>query len=192
MILNRKSAIFVPVSLAAGGFLVSAALFGVLSLPPGVSTEPAGKALVQEIMPTDEDPITSSFTMPPAKNFVEIVRRPIFASDRRPTAQQELTIETMTSELELRLIGVIVASGSPIAIVAPLGSEAFARLTVGDRFQGWTVAQIEPHRVTFRRDKAVERIELSYDLPPRRAQKKKVQTGENAVPKKATAKKQED
>ena len=98
----------------------------------------------------------------------------------------------MTSELEIRLIGVIVASGSPIAIVAPRGSKSFARLTVGDRFQGWTVAQIEPQRVTFRRDKAVERIELSYDLPPRRPKKKNGQTSENTVTQKAAAKQQED
>jgi len=191
MILNRNSAIFVPVSLAAGGFLVSAALFGALSLPPGTPAELSSRTLVREAMPREEGLAGSSYVMPAAKNFVEIIMRPIFASNRRPTAQQELSIETITSELEIRLIGVIVASGSPIAIVAPRGSKAFARLTVGDRFQGWTVAQIEPQRVTFRRDNAVERIELSYDSPPSRS-KKKAQAGENTATQNAAARQQED
>ncbi len=192
MIFNRKSAISAPMSLALGGFLASAALFGILSLPPGAPAELSGGTLVREAMPAEEDLIASSYVMPAAKNFVEIVMRPIFAPNRRPTAQQELSIETMTSELEIRLIGVIVTSGSPIAIVAPRGSKAFARLTVGDRFQGWTVAQIEPQRVTFRRGKAVERVELSYDLPPNRPKRKNVQTGKNAQAINSGAKKQED
>ena len=192
MIFNRKSVIFFPLSLTAGGALVSAALFAVLSLPPGASAELSGRTLIRETMPAGEEPIASNYTLPAAKNFLEIVTRPIFATNRRPSAAQELTIETMTSELEIRLIGVIVGSGSPIAIVALRGSKSFARLTVGDRYQGWTVAQIEPQWVTFRRDKAVERIELSYDLPPRRPKKKNTQTGEKTAPQKAVVNQQED
>ncbi len=190
MTVNRKSAIFVPVSLAAGGFLASAALFVVLSLPPGVSAGISGAAQVPDAVPSQKAPIVSSYTMPAANNFLEIVARPLFASDRRPTAQQELTIETMSSELDIRLIGVIVSAGTPIAIVAPRGSKSFARLTLGDRFQGWTVAQIEPQRVTFRRDKAVERIELNYDLPPLRPKKKtkNATTGANSATQNAVAK----
>jgi len=192
MIFNRKSAIFVPVGLTAAGALASAVLFGVLSMPPGASAELSGRTLVRESMPAEQPLIAASYTMPAAKHFLEIVTRPIFASNRRPSAREELTIETMTSELEVRLIGVIVASGSPIAIVAPRGSKSFARLTVGDRFQGWTVAQIEPQRVTFRRDQAVERIELSYDLPPRRPKKNQAQSNKSPRSQNAAAKQQED
>lgn len=178
MNVNNKSVAFVPACLAAGGFIVSAALFGLLSIAPGGAGEADNVPLVQEAMPRDDGSLSVGFEMPPARDFVEIVARPIFASNRRPTAEQEITIETVTSELELRLVGIIVASGTPIAIVAPRGSSDFARLTVGDRFQGWTVAQIEPHRVTFRRDKAIERLELSYDVPPTsRPGSDKVQTG---------------
>ena len=178
MNINSKSVAFVPACLAAGGFVVSAALFGLLSIAPGGPGEAEKAPLVQEAMPRDDGPLSVDFQMPPAREFVVIVMRPIFASNRRPTAEQELTIETVTSELELRLVGIIVASGTPIAIVAPRGGSDFARVTVGDRFQGWTVAQIEPHRVTFRRDNAVERLELSYDVPPTtKPGADKVQTG---------------
>lgn len=162
MNISRKSTAFVPACLAAGGFVVSAVLFGILNITPGGS---AGVA-VQEPPPIEDSPVLAGFEMPPAKSFVEIVTRPIFSPNRRPTPEEELTIETVSSELEARLIGVIVASGVPIAIVEPRSGEEFARLTLGDRFQGWTVAQIEPDRVTFRRNQAVERLELSFDLPP--------------------------
>lgn len=178
MKINSKSVAFVPACLAAGGFIVSAALFGLLSIAPGGAAQDASVHLVREAMPSEEALLPAEFEMPPARAFVEIVMRPIFASNRRPTPEEELTIETVTSELELRLVGIIVASGTPIAIVAPRGGSEFARLTVGDRFQGWTVAQIEPHRVTFRRDRAVERLELSYDTPPKlRPGGDKIQTG---------------
>lgn len=194
MIVNRKSPIFVPVSLAAGGVLASAALFVVLSLPPGASPGISGGAQAPGAVLNQEVPIASSYTMPAANNFLEIVARPLFTSNRKPTAQQELTIETMSSELDIRLIGVIVSAGIPIAIVAPRGSKSFARLTLGDRFQGWTVAQIEPQRVTFRRDKAVEWIELNYDLPPRRPKEKtrNAQTGANTATQNAVAKQQRE
>lgn len=183
MMSNSRSVAFVPACVAAGGFLAAAVLFGILSITPGGAREVEGAPLVQEVMPAADEHMTAAFEMPPPRAFVEIVTRPLFAPNRRPTAEQEITIETVTSELELRLVGVIVASGTPMAIIAPNGSSEFARLTVGDRFQGWTVAQIEPHRVTFRRDQAVERVELSYDLPPAsRPKVDKVQTGENNEP----------
>ncbi len=183
MMVNRRSVMFMPACVAGGGLFVAAALFTVLSMTPGVSTE-GSSATMREIIPASQGPIDTAFAMPPAKSFVEIVARPIFASDRRATQEQEITIETMSSELDVRLIGVIVASDAPIAIVAPRGSDSFARVTVGDRYLGWTVAQIEPHRVTFRRDKAVERVELSFDLPPKRPRAAKEQAAAGTKAKK--------
>lgn len=185
MKMNRKSALFVPACLAAGGFAVSTVLLVGLSISPGFSGV-AGDGPVQEIVPSEQALVVADFEMPPARDFLEIVSRPIFAPDRRPTQQEEISILTVASELELRLVGVVVAAGAPMAIVAPRGSSAFARLTVGDRFQGWTVALIEPQSVTFRRDNAVERLELSYDVPskvPPRASKEQTaaETAEKKV-----------
>ena len=168
MNVSRKSTAFLPACLALGGFIASAVLFGVLNITPSGARETGGTTPAQETLALADEPVQSGFKMPPARSFIEIVSRPIFSPNRRPAPEEELTIETVASELEARLIGVIVASGVPIAIIEPRGGKNFARVTVGDRFQGWTVAQIEPERVTFRRDQAVERLELSFDLPPKK------------------------
>ena len=185
---SRKSTAFVPACLALGGFIVSAALFGVLNITPSGARETGGATPVQQAIPLAEAPVQTGFEMPPARTFIEIVSRPIFSANRRAAPEEQLTIETVASELEARLIGVIVTSGVPMAIVEPRGSTDFARLTVGDRFQGWTVSQIEADRVTFRRDQAVEQLELSFDLPPKkrpRASKKKpAQSGEKKAEEK--------
>ena len=177
MSVSRKSTAFLPACLALGGFIASAVLFGVLNITPSGARETEGAA-PQETLALADDSVQPGFKMPPARSFIEIVSRPIFSPNRRPAPEEELTIETVASELDARLIGVIVTSGGPIAIIEPRTGKNFARLTVGDRFQGWTVAQIEPERVTFRRDQAVERLELSFDRPPKkrpRTDKKKNQ-----------------
>ncbi|RMD62074.1 MAG: hypothetical protein D6826_08300 [Alphaproteobacteria bacterium] len=110
------------------------------------------------------------FEMPPARAFVQIVQRPIFSPTRRAAPQGEMTLEPAASSLDLRLVGIIISSSEQMALVAPRSSTNLVRLSQGDRFQGWTVELIEPHRVTFRRDNVAEQIELSYDEPPRRGQ----------------------
>ena len=181
MTASRKSVAFLPACLALGGFIVSGLLFGLLNIAPSGARETAGRGVPQETLALADESVGPGFEMPPARSFIEIVSRPIFSPNRRPAPEEELTIETVASELEARLVGVILASGGPIAIIEPRGGQTFARLTVGDRFQGWTVAQIEPERVTFRRDQAVERLELSFDAPPkRRARAQKEQQPQKA------------
>ena len=76
---------------------------------------------------------------------------------RRPTAA------TLASELRgLNLA----ASEEQIAIVRLKDANRFARLSVGDSFQGWILDSIEPSRITFRRGDVEEHIELTYDVPP--------------------------
>lgn len=136
----------------------------------GLTTEPAPPDIVTtadvEVPPLPDLPTEAEFAMPPARNFVEIVQRPLFSPTRHPAPQGEVTLETAGSELDLKLVGVIIVSGEEIALVAPRNGSTLVRLSEGDRFQGWTLATIEPHRVTFTRDNVAEQIELSYDQPP--------------------------
>ena len=60
----------------------------------------------------------------------------------------------------------IISSEEQIAIVRLKDATSFARLSVGDSFQGWVLDSIEPSRITFRRGDVEEHIELSYDVPP--------------------------
>ncbi|MFQ5773847.1 MAG: hypothetical protein ACE5GS_04965 [Kiloniellaceae bacterium] len=164
MILRRRSRFLVPGALLAAGLGIAWLLYE--DIRAGPQPPPLeGDAGVQA-PPLPELPSEAGFTMPPAKTFVEILRRPIFSPTRRPSPQGEVTLEAAGSELDLKLVGIIISSRERIAIVAPRNSSTFVRLSQGDRFQGWTVELIEPHRVTFRRDDVAEQIELSYDQPP--------------------------
>lgn len=107
-----------------------------------------------------------SVGLPPPQAFEEIVRRPIFSANRRPAPQSELTLETAGAALDINLVGIVIAAGEQLVLIAPRGSTTLVRLAQGDRFEGWTVDAIEAHRVRFRRNETVHDVEISYDQPP--------------------------
>lgn len=159
-----------PAALSATGVVASVGaavvLYVVLSIGPSVpeieDIQPAGQAPL-----AIDDAEALAVKMPSAKEYVEIVRRPIFSPNRRPAqVSGDIQLQTVAFELNLKLIGIIISSGEPIAIVSPGNSASFVRLTEGDSYQGWVVAGIEPQRVTLRRDASVEYLELEYDQPP--------------------------
>lgn len=159
-----------PAALSASGVVASVVAAAVLYV--GLSIGPSVPA-IEDIQPAaeaplaiDEDAQSLAVRMPSAKEYVEIVRRPIFSPNRRPPQEGDIQLQTVAFELNLKLIGIIISSGEPIAIVSPGNSSSFVRLTEGDSYQGWVVDGIEPQRVTLRRDAAVEYLELAYDQPP--------------------------
>jgi hypothetical protein len=160
-----------PAALSATGVVASVgaavALYVVLSIGPSVPEIEDIQPAAQAPLGIDDDAQALAVKMPSAKEYVEIVRRPIFSPNRRPAqVAGDIQLQTVAFELNLKLIGIIISSGEPIAIVSPGNSASFVRLTEGDSYQGWVVAGIEPQRVTLRRDAAVEYLELEYDQPP--------------------------
>jgi type II secretory pathway component PulC len=134
---------------------------------------------------TTPAPYIPQYEMPPAQRFTEIIERPIFSPSRRPAPDAPVSIETVASQLELTLIGVIISDDQQIAIVSPKNGTDFVRLGAGDSYRGWTVAAIEADRVTFRRDDVEEKVQLTYERPPqpkpsarkkRKERKKQIQT----------------
>jgi hypothetical protein len=159
-----------PAALSTTGVIASvaaaAALYVALSIGPSVPAIEDIQPAAQAPLAIDDDAQALTAKMPSAKEYVEIVRRPIFSPNRRPPQEGDIQLQTVAFELNLKLIGIIISSGEPIAIVSPGNSASFVRLTEGDSYQGWVVAGIEPQRVTLRRDAAVEYLELAYDQPP--------------------------
>lgn len=149
-----------------GSLAVAVALYVGLSVGPDIPTIGDPGPATEAPLVLDGGAVDLAIKMPSAMEYVEIVRRPIFSPNRRPVAEGETTLQTVAFELNLKLIGIIISAGQPIAIVAPNNSSEFVRLTEGDSYQGWIVAGIEPQRVTLRRDAAVEYLELNYDQPP--------------------------
>ncbi len=132
-------------------------------------------------------PAQPSYTMAPAEDFAAILERPLFSPTRRPPAQGVVAAAAPEPELQVTLVGVIISSDEQIAIVRLKDAGRFARLSVGDSFQGWILDSIEPSRVTFRRGDVEEYIELTYEVPPpvqkpkRRKRKKRNQRNQEPV-----------
>ncbi len=124
--------------------------------PPGGGGAPPLAALPEE----------PNYAMAPLDDFSSILERPLFSPTRRPPAPGAVAVAAPESGLEVTLVGVIISSEEQIAIVRLKDASRFARLSVGDSFQGWTLYAIEPSRVTFRRGDREEHIELTYDVPP--------------------------
>lgn len=162
MIARRRSGWLAPSFLLAA--CAGLAWFNVQqlrALPPGpVAVAGAGSA------PQPELPAEVSFAMAPAETFSAVVERPLFSPTRRPPPGGTATIESPEPELDVTLVGIIISAEERIAIFKAKGVSQFARLSVGDSFQGWTLESIEPDRVSFQRGEIEEYIELAYEEPP--------------------------
>jgi len=111
-------------------------------------------------------PAQVDYAMAPVEDFSAILDRPLFSPIRRPPAEGAVATAASEPELQVTLVGVIISSEEQIALVRLKDATRFARLSVGDNFQGWTLDSIEPSRITFRRGDVEEHIELTYDVPP--------------------------
>ncbi len=141
-------------------------------------------------------PAQLNYAMAPVEDFSLILERPLFSPTRRPPAEGAVTPEISESELQVTLVGVIISSEEQIAIVRLKDVTRFARLSVGDSFQGWILDSIEPSRITFRRGDIEEHIELTYDVPPPvqkpKRRKRKTRNQRNQEPAQAQPDTQQD
>lgn len=106
------------------------------------------------------------FELPPVSEFQEVVERPLFSPTRQPPAEGAAPVAAPASELNLELIGVVLAQSEQTAIVMPQETQQALRLALGDAYQGWTLVRIEPDRAIFSRGDQEETVLLSYDRPP--------------------------
>ncbi len=111
-------------------------------------------------------PAQPSYTAAPVADFSTILERPLFSPTRRPPEEGVAAVAPSEPELQVTLVGVIISSEEQIAIVKLKDATSFARLSVGDSFQGWVLDSIEPSRISFRRGDVEEHFELTFDVPP--------------------------
>ncbi len=106
-------------------------------------------------------------TLPPAgpepvEAYSVVTERPLFIIGRRPIQKPEVVVEKAPPakvDLVLELFGIVAtAEGWHALIRSPEGESR--KLAVGDEYQGWRVAEIEPDRVLFARDQRTEVFNL--------------------------------
>ena len=159
----RRGSGWLASTLLLGVCLALAAFVYVQVLAEAPGPAPSGGG---ETPPLAALPARPSYAMAPVEDFSEILERPLFSPTRRPPAQGVAATAAPEPELQVTLVGVIISSEEQIAIVRLKDAGRFARLNVGDSFQGWILDSIEPSRITFRRGDVEEHIELTYDVPP--------------------------
>ncbi|MHA1152893.1 MAG: hypothetical protein ACTSQ7_09565 [Alphaproteobacteria bacterium] len=162
MIARRGSGWLTP-TLWLGVCLALAALVYVQAGMEARGPAPSGGG---ETPPLAALPAQPYYEMASLEDFSAILERPLFSPTRRPPVQGVAAVDAPESRIQVTLVGVIIASEEQIAIVRLSDASRFARLSVGDSFQGWILETIEPSRITFRRGDVKEHIELTYDVPP--------------------------
>ncbi len=113
-------------------------------------------------------PAAVEFAMAPLDDYEATVDRPLFSASRRPPdAAPAAATVVVVEQLDLVLKGVIVASGGQIAILSDRASGSTVTLGQGKQYRGWTLAEIQPERVVFRRAGQEQRFTLNYDVAPK-------------------------
>lgn len=141
---------------ALGGMAALTVFFawGLLGLLSGPD-EPVAQALA-----TAQEPEVRrvSFDAPPMTRFEEIAERPLLSPTRRPPAP-EAAAEQTAPPFEASLTGLFKIGSSHGALFA-LRSGGARLAKVGDRVQGWRVAEIGEAGVVVRRDGRERRLAL--------------------------------
>ncbi len=162
MIARRRPEWVLPtalLALCAGlGWLVYQ---GLQAAPPPGPVAAAGGA-----PPLDALPEETVFVMPPEQSFAAILERPLFSPTRRPPPEGIASVAGPVPTLKIDVVGIVISEQEQFALILTENSKEIVRLIVGDEFQGWTLEDIEPERVTFRRGEIEEQIGLSFDRPP--------------------------
>ena len=162
MIARRRPGWAMPtalLALCAGlGWLVYQ---GLQAVPP-----PGPVATAGGTPPLDALPEETAFVMPPEQSFAAILERPLFSPTRRPPPEGIASAAGPVPTLKIDVVGIVISEQEQFALILTENSKEVVRLSAGDEFQGWTLEEIEPERVTFRRGEIEEQIELSFDRPP--------------------------
>ena len=162
---RRQSSVALPVALLA-------ACIGLVWV---VYQEMAANSRPRPLAPTTGDssvaplPAPVEFTMTRLEDVEATIDRPLFSASRRPpdAAPAATAVAVAVERLELVLKGVIVSASGQIAILSDKASSATVTLGQGKTYRGWTLAEILPERVVFRRAGQEQRFALDYQAAPK-------------------------
>lgn len=170
MIGRGKSGILLPAGLLAVGLAVAAVMFLQTQEPVSAQTVPAATGKPPKPALVQQAQVKKDFSLPPLRSFDAILKRPIFSPNRRATQGSAVVVR---QELGMTLTGIITSAGDKFVILAPQEGGESVRLREGEDYRGWTLTQVEQHKVVFRRGNKEEQLELIYDEPPPKAKSKK-------------------
>lgn len=102
------------------------------------------------------------YELPPLEAFAELMARPLFSSTRRPIEAdgEPAAVVAGPQGLDATLTGVIIAEESKVALIMPRNGNKPVRLIEGQRYQGWTLSEVDSEGVIFRQGTQAKILEL--------------------------------
>lgn len=113
-----------------------------------------------------------SFTMPPMRDYAEVVARPLFSETRRPPPEAPRGPPVPASSFTV--VGIIVSESGRHALIEHGQPPRLERVIEGQELGGWTVESILPGRVVIRHADTREDIKPK-DKPARTPPQRPVQ-----------------
>lgn len=161
----RGSTVSVPATLLLGCLGLLWLNYNFLQARP--SAEPA---VPLEVTPPHSEtalPATPELRFPPLGRFTETLERPLFSpTRRRPEVKAVVEKSVPRKPLDLVLKGIIFSQKERVAVVSLRKNRSrektILRLPEGAIYQGWTLQEIAPRTVTFRRGNAKQDLKLLY------------------------------
>ena len=93
-------------------------------------------------------------------DYAGVLKRPLFAPDRRPRRARVSHAPRGTLGQRYRLSGIVFRDGEGRAVLLDRKSRGTVELRAGMQFEGWRVEQITPERVRLLRDGQVDELLL--------------------------------
>lgn len=120
----------------------------------------AGGAAVPE-----QNAMPKAFELPPLEHFSGIVERPLFIQGRRPLAPVEEGPVEPEKSFDAQLHGIVMApDGSMLALLKNKAGRHY-KLRVGEKLDGWELAEIAPDRVMMMRGESKRELLLQKPKP---------------------------
>lgn len=143
---------------------LGAAVYQLLNAPPD---QPVGAEVTAAAGGAAEVAVADPFVLPPVAAFSEIVDRPVFSPSRRlpsdfdPKPENVEIAPTRSGSLDLEVVGIITGPRE-LALLRSASGGRLLPMAEGDELSGWTLVEIEPFRLVFRRDGDEQMFEIEY------------------------------
>ena len=154
---RRRSQLF---WLTGVSLVLACVIYAEIRAPAVVEASPL-QAKAAESLPAPKAP--SWPAIPTKSKFAEIIDRPLFSSSRR--AQSAETSVAATQSMGFSLLGIVISTDAPVALLKPDTGGAPLSARQGDEISGWRVARIEPDRVVILHDTVERELYMDFAAP---------------------------
>lgn len=147
--------------ISGAGIVMALVIYAEIRARPMIEDESSPQATGTEIRVAPRPAVRRP--MPEKTTFAAIIERPLFSPSRRPRSEE--TPIAPTPILDFSLLGVVISTGEPLALVKPGAGGEPVRVKEGEGISGWTVSRIESDRILVRHGGMERELRLDFAAP---------------------------